>query len=87
MRALYAAEPDGLVWFEDDVVHPATASAVEALVQADERGLSPEDYDAPLLAARLQELRLGEELPEGRTLFDLGLSLGLLRHLRDVHQG
>jgi L,D-transpeptidase YcbB len=87
MRALYGAEPDGLVWFEDEALHQATASAVEALVQADERGLSPEDYDAPLLAARLQELRLGEGLLDGRTLFDLGLSLGLLRHLRDVHQG
>jgi murein L,D-transpeptidase YcbB/YkuD len=87
MRALYAAEPDGLVWFEGEVVHPATALAVEALVDAGERGLSPEDYGAPLLAARLQGLRLGEGLPEGRTLFDLGLSLGLLRHLRDVHQG
>jgi L,D-transpeptidase YcbB len=87
MSKLYAAEPDGLVWFQDEAVHPATASAVEALVRADERGLSPEDYDAPLLAARLQEVRLGEGLPGGRTLFDLGLSLGLLRHLRDVHQG
>ena len=87
MRALYAAEPDGLVWFENGNLGPSTPSAVEALVRAGDRGLSPEDYDAPLLAARLVDLRLGSDLPNDRTLFDLALSLGLLRHFRDVHQG
>lgn len=87
MRALYAAEPDGLVWFENGHLEPSTPSVVEALVRAEERGLVPEDYDAPLLAARLMDLRLGTDLPNDRALFDLALSLGLLRHFRDVHQG
>ena len=87
MRALYAAEPDGLVWFDNGTLEPSTPLAVEALVRAADRGLSPEDYDAPLLAARLVDLRFGGDLPNDRTLFDLALSLNLLRHFRDVHQG
>ena len=59
MRALYATEPDGLVWFQDGTIEPSTPSAVEALVRADERGLAPEDYDAPLLAARLRTCAWG----------------------------
>ncbi len=87
MQGLYDGEAGGLVWFEGDVLHPSTAAAVEALVRADERGLPPEDYDAPLLAARLEDLRGGVDALDQRALFDLGLSLGLLRHLSDVHRG
>jgi murein L,D-transpeptidase YcbB/YkuD len=87
MRALYAGEGDGLVWFENDRLHPATGAAVEALVWADTRGLSPVDYDAPLLLVRFEDIAHGEAAGDVRALFDLGLSLGLLRHFSDVHRG
>jgi murein L,D-transpeptidase YcbB/YkuD len=63
------------------------ARGLEALVAADERGLSPEDYDAPLLLVRASDLRDGTEVMNARVLFDLGLSASLLRHLSDVHRG
>jgi len=87
MRTLYAAEADGLVWFEATELHPSTEAAVEALVAADSRGLSPLDYDAPLMLVRLEGLKRGESGEEERALFDLALSLGLLRHFSDVHRG
>ena len=87
LRRLYAEEPDGLVWFEDGAIHPAAAAAVETLVVADTRGLSPEDYDAPLLLLQAREAAAPEAREDTRALFDLALSVGLLRHFYDLHRG
>jgi murein L,D-transpeptidase YcbB/YkuD len=87
MRALYGDEPDGLVWFEGDRLHPGAVAAVDAVAAADALGLSPLDYEAPLLAARLEDVRGASPVGEEPTLFDLALSLGLVRLFRDVHHG
>lgn len=87
LRRLYAQEPDGLVWFEGEAIHPAAAAAVETLVVADTRGLSPEDYDAPLLLLQAREAVAPDAREDTRALFDLALSVGLLRHFSDLHRG
>ena len=87
LRALYADEDDALVWFEGGELLPSASGAVEALVEAESRGLSPLEYDAPLLLVRLQDAGQGLLTEEGRRLFDLALTVGVLRHLCDVHRG
>jgi murein L,D-transpeptidase YcbB/YkuD len=87
LRRLYAEEPDGLVWFEGETMHPAAAAAVETLVAADSRGLSPEDYDAPLLLLQVREAAAPDAREDTRALFDVALSVGLLRHFSDLHRG
>lgn len=87
LRSLYAEEDDGLLWFEGDRLLPSAAAAVEALVEAETRGLSALEYDAPLLLVRLQDARDGLLAGEERRLFDLGLTVGMLRFLADVHRG
>ena len=46
LKALYAAEPDGLFWFAGASAHPALAGALDTLAHADTQGLNPADYDA-----------------------------------------
>ena len=87
LRDLYADEADGLVWFEGDDLLPTAQAAVEALVDAESHGLSPLEYDAPLLLVRLQDARSGFLAGEEQRLFDLGLTVGMLRFLADVHRG
>lgn len=38
LKALYAAEPDGLFWFAGDSAHPALPGAIEAIAQSDRMG-------------------------------------------------
>ena len=77
LRRLYAAESDGLVWFDGGKPHPAASDAVAAIAHIADRGLAPTDYDAELLKPTLSD----------PTLFDLALSVGVLRAMDAVHRG
>jgi L,D-transpeptidase YcbB len=85
---LYGAEPDHLFWFEQGEPHEAAASAVEAIAGAREHALDPADYDSERIQAEWKRLSVSPAAePTERALFDLALSVGLLREIRDVHQG
>jgi hypothetical protein len=58
------------------------------LSKAEERGLHSADYDAALLGRRLQALE-GASPPSARDVgwFDVALSVGVMRHVSDVHIG
>jgi len=87
LQALYDAEPDGLFWFAGTVPYPGVASVVDALPQAAiEQGLDPADYDAAAIAARWATVRAGGTATQ-RAMFDLGLSVSLLRLETAVHLG
>ena len=88
LKALYAAEPDGLFWFAGDSPHPALSGALDAIVQADALGLVPADYDAPVLVSRWEAARAGAEAtPAGRARFDVALTISAMRLLQSAHWG
>jgi len=73
LRELYAAEADGLFWYAGEQPEPALAGALDALARAEERGLEPADYAPPG----------GSD----RALFDLAVTIGVLREIGAVHGG
>lgn len=86
LEALYAAEPDGLFWFDGTAPHPALDGALKSLASAADLALDPADYDAEALAARAAALR-GGGTPEDRALFDAALSAASMRLLQTARWG
>ncbi len=88
LRGLYGAEPDRLLWFAGDRPHPALAGALAAGAGASERALEPADYDSERLAAEWKRLQGPSAVPGAdRALFDLAVSVAVLREIGAVHQG
>ena len=88
LKALYAAEPDGLFWFAGESAHPALAGALDAIVRCDAMGLVPADYDAALLTKRGEAIRTGTgAAPADRALFDVALTVSAMRLLQSAHWG
>ncbi len=88
LKALYAAEPDGLFWFAGESPHPALAGALETLRDADAQGLDPADYDAKLLLEKWEATRAGGATSAAdRALFDVALTASAMRLLQSVHGG
>lgn len=88
LHALYNPEADRLFWFAGERPYPALAGAIGALVGAAERGLEPADYDPDRIESEWR--RLETSPPTGgpdRALFDLALSVGVLRAIDAVHRG
>ncbi|HEY7698144.1 MAG TPA: peptidoglycan-binding protein, partial [Vicinamibacteria bacterium] len=88
LRELYGAEPDRLFWFSGARPEAELRAAIESISRAEERGLHPEDYDAERIGeewARLQA-RDGADA-RGRALFDVAVSVGILRQIDAVHTG
>ena len=88
LKALYAAEPDGLFWFAGDAPHPALAGALETSSTGDALGLVPKDYDAPVLVSKWETTRAGADAtPAGRARFDVALTVSAMRLLQSAHWG
>jgi len=88
LKALYAAEPDGLFWFAGESAHPALAGALDAIARCDAMGLVPADYDAAILAKRWEAIRTGTGIaPADRALFDVALTVSAMRLLQAAHWG
>lgn len=85
---LYAANYWRPLWSADGRPTAAARAAIDLLHSAEERGLHPEDYDADTLARRSGELSAARS-PSARDVawFDLALTVGVLRHVSDVHLG
>ena len=71
------------VWSADGRPTEAARAAIDVLLGAEDRGLHPEDYDAETLDRRFAAL------PSSRDVvwFDVALSVGIFRHVSDVHIG
>jgi L,D-transpeptidase YcbB len=88
LHDLYAAEPDGLFWFAGEKPYPALAGALAALAGAAERGLQPADYDPERIAAEGERLESTATVGGAdRALFDLAVSVGVLRVMEACHSG
>jgi murein L,D-transpeptidase YcbB/YkuD len=88
LTALYTRGGWKPVWVSNGRPTAAARSAIDVLRTAQERGLHPEDYDAAKLDEQFRKLSSGAASTE-RDIgwFDVALSIGLLRHISDVHIG
>ena len=84
---LYAAALWQPIWTVDGRPTAAADAAIDLLRSAPERGLHPEDYDADTLARRSDELAAGSPSATDVAWFDVALSVGMFRHISDVHVG
>jgi murein L,D-transpeptidase YcbB/YkuD len=88
LRELYGAEPDRLFWFSGAQAEAELTAAIESISRAEERGLDPEDYDAERIREEWERLQRPEGADgRGRALFDLAVSVGVLRQIDAVHSG
>jgi murein L,D-transpeptidase YcbB/YkuD len=87
LAELYEGEPDHHVWFRGDEPH-ALEEALAALSNARARALDPADFDAQRLESEWKNVQ-ALELPDSRerALFDVALSVGVLRAMQSVHSG
>ena len=86
--SLYASEGWRPLWTAAGRPTRDAREALDLLLSADARALHPADYDAALLERRFAELSAGAPaLARDVAWFDMALTVGLLRHLSDVHVG
>ena len=88
LEGLYSPVAWRTVWIANGRPTAEARVVLDLLATATERGLRPEDYDVPALRRRFETLTEMARLPaEDVAWFDLAMSIGLLRHLSDVHIG
>ena len=86
--SLYATEGWRPVWSAAGRPTRDAREALDLLRSAEQRALHPVDYDAALLERRLGELSAGTVASaKDVAWFDMALTVGVLRHLSDVHVG
>ncbi len=72
-------------WTKDGKVTGAAKGWIAAFSKADEKGLSPEDYDASQWAERQGWLKSGGK--DNIARFDVALTLDVMRYASDLHSG
>jgi len=89
LREFYDSNGQSLPWVRGMAPTPQALQAIAILQQADQKGLSAEDYDASRWSARLAKLKPGAAQPSeaDAQLFDLELSVCLMRYISDLHIG
>jgi murein L,D-transpeptidase YcbB/YkuD len=88
LRDLYGGEADRLFWFAGERPYPALAGAIEAVAGAAERALVPADYDSVRIEAEWKRLQVPPAVGGAdRALFDLAVSIAVLREIGSVHHG
>jgi murein L,D-transpeptidase YcbB/YkuD len=75
-------------WLDSGNPTPHAQEAVSLLEQAEEKGLSSADYEAPFLAERLVALRVGRPASPGELArFDAMLSVALISYTSNLARG
>jgi murein L,D-transpeptidase YcbB/YkuD len=88
LEGLYAPRAYAPLWLDAATPTDAAAEAIGALADAGEKGLEPGDYDVARLDGERRALRAGAAAsPERLALFDVALSVELLRLISDLHIG
>lgn len=88
LEALYAREPNALLWSRLGLPTPQARALVEVLQSASDYGLSPGDYRAATLATELAALAAQRQAGSGAwSRFDRELSSSALTLVRHLHYG
>ena len=88
LEGLYAPRGYAPLWLDGARPIAEAGEAIAVLADAGEKGLDPDDYDGARLDAERRALRVGAGAsPERLALFDVALSVELLRLISDLHIG
>ena len=89
LQKFYDFNGDSLWWVSGMQPTPQARQAIALLLQAGQKGLSPDDYDGPRWADRLAKLKpaAGQPAEQDAVQFDLALTVCTMRYISDLHIG
>jgi L,D-transpeptidase YcbB len=73
-------------WIRDGQPTPQSLELIRLFQEADQKGLRPEDYDAPRWTDRLTLLK-GPHQDDDEARFDAALTVCIMRYISDLHIG
>jgi len=85
----YEANDFALLWVREMQPTQQAQDVIALFRQAEQKGLSAEDYDAPRWEARLAKLKPATRQPDEQDAvrFDIALTVSLMRYISDLHIG
>lgn len=89
VQKFYESYGYSLPWVSGMQPTPQAQQVIAVLLQADQKGLSAEDYDGPRWGARLAKFKTGVTSPSeaDAARFDLALTVSAMRYISDLHIG
>jgi murein L,D-transpeptidase YcbB/YkuD len=89
VNEFYGSYGNSLPWVRGMQPTPQAQQVIALLLQADQKGLSAEDYDGPRWTDRIAKLKPGASQPsEADALqFDVALTVCVMRYVSDLHIG
>ena len=89
VQKFYELGGNSLWWVKDMQPTPQARQLIALMLQADQKGLSSEDYDGARWSDRLAKLRpaMREPAEEDVVRFDLALTVCAMRYVSDLHIG
>jgi len=87
LKRLYEPHSYAPLWLENGRPTKQARDAIDALREADTKGLDPRDYDAESLDSQWRALSAGQASTGDLARFDVALSVGLVRNISDLHIG
>jgi murein L,D-transpeptidase YcbB/YkuD len=89
VRKFYESYGYALPWMKGMEPTPEAQQVIAVLLQADQKGLSAEDYDGPRWRDRLAKLKPVTDRPSesDAARFDLALTVSVMRYISDLHIG
>ena len=89
VQKFYESYSYSLPWVKGMEPTPQARQAIAVLLQADQKGLSAEDYDGSRWASRLAKLKPAVAKPTEADAvnFDLALTVSVMRYVSDLHIG
>jgi murein L,D-transpeptidase YcbB/YkuD len=89
VKEFYDSYGNSLPWVRGMQPTPQAQQAIAILLQADQKGLSAEDYDGPRWRDRLAKLKPTASQPTEKDAvqFDAALTVCVMRYISDLHIG
>jgi len=89
VKEFYDSYGDSLPWVRGMQPTPQAQQVIALLSQADQKGLSAEDYDGPRWSDRLAKLKPTAAQPSetDAVQFDVALTVCVMRYISDLHIG
>lgn len=88
LKELYGSSGEALCWVRSNRPTAQAREMIQALKDADYKGLKAEDYDGPRWDERLAQMQQSRAISESELVkFDLALSVSTMRYVSDLHIG
>ena len=85
VQAFYEGRNYQTAWIDNGQPTPQAKAFIQAFQTADRKGLSPDDFDGSLWAARVQ--KLGSASDDDIAQFDAAMTVSVMRYVSELHQG